>query len=75
MSTPIPTTEHHAKPTAPATIVAWREAMGFSQRDAAEALGCSRTALGNWENGTTECPHYIGLAMAALAMGMDSFEG
>jgi transcriptional regulator with XRE-family HTH domain len=56
-----------------ANVIAWREAMGFTQRDAAEALGCSRQALLNWEHGTTECPLYIGLAMAALALGMTPF--
>lgn len=62
-----------AKPIPAASVLAWREAMGFSQRDAAEALGCARQALHNWEHGTVECPRYIGLAMAALAMGMGPF--
>jgi DNA-binding transcriptional regulator YiaG len=64
---------NNSKPIPPATIVAWREAMGFTQRDAAEQLGCSRSALQNWETGTNECPYYIGLAMAALAMGMGPY--
>jgi DNA-binding transcriptional regulator YiaG len=62
-----------AKPIPPATLLAWREAMGFTQRDAAEALGCSRAALLSWEKGNTECPYYIGLAMGALALGMGPF--
>jgi transcriptional regulator with XRE-family HTH domain len=66
-------TETTAKPIPPATVVAWREAMGFTQRDAAEALGCSRTALVAWEHGTNDCPKYIGLAMAALALGMTPY--
>ena len=66
-------TEMISKPIPPASIMAWREAMGFTQRDAAEALGCSRAALGNWENAVTDCPKYIGLAMAALALGMTPY--
>jgi transcriptional regulator with XRE-family HTH domain len=57
----------------PDAVVAWREAMGFTQRDAAEALGCSRQALHNWEHGATECPRYIGLAMAALISRMTPY--
>lgn len=57
--------------TAP-SLIAWRELMGFSQRDAAEALGCSRGALGGWENGQ-DIPRYIGLACAALAVGMEPY--
>jgi len=57
----------------PATITAWRERMGYSQRDACNALGCSRTAWINWELGRQEIPHYIGLACAALALGMSAY--
>lgn len=53
-----------------AQIVGWRNAMSYSQRDAAEALGCSRDAFGGWERGTQECPLYIRLAMSALALGV-----
>jgi transcriptional regulator with XRE-family HTH domain len=62
-----------AKPIDPKTVIAWREAMGYSQRDAAEALGCSRASIQNWEQGINECPRYIGLAMAALALGMHPY--
>lgn len=67
------TETNNNKPIDPATVLAWREAMGFSQRDAAEALGCARQAIHNWEHGTNECPRYIGLAMAALALGMTPY--
>jgi transcriptional regulator with XRE-family HTH domain len=49
-------------------LVAWRERMGFSQRDACDALGCSRNALSGWEK--TRPPRYIGLACQALALGV-----
>jgi transcriptional regulator with XRE-family HTH domain len=59
------------EPAAPDnSIASWREAMGLNQRDASEALGCSRTALGDWERDPPTTPRYIKLAMAALAMGM-----
>lgn len=64
-----PTPPERKEPTAQ-TLIAWRERMGYSQRDACEELGCSRTALGQWEQGKQPVPRYIGLACAALAMGM-----
>ena len=66
-----PTPHQHTEPTAD-SLKAWRERMGYSQRDACEQLGCSRTAYGRWESGIQPVPRYIGLACAALAMGMDS---
>jgi transcriptional regulator with XRE-family HTH domain len=44
----------------------WREGMGYSLRKAAEALGCSKAALVNWEAGTYPVPQYIGLACEAV---------
>lgn len=52
-------------------LKAWRQRMGFSTRDACDALGCSRTAFSRWENGKIAIPRYIGLACAALALGMN----
>jgi transcriptional regulator with XRE-family HTH domain len=54
-------------------IRAWRERMGFTQEQAAEALGCSRRSLTSWENGESQAARYIGLAMAALALGMKPY--
>ena len=66
--------ETQATPTlSAATLAAWRERMGFSQRDACEALGCSRGAWSGWETGRQEVPRYIGLACAALALGMTPY--
>jgi transcriptional regulator with XRE-family HTH domain len=67
------TTETVVKTIPAKTISEWREAMGFSRRDAADALGCSKQSIINWESGTNECPFYIGLAMAALALGMTPY--
>jgi transcriptional regulator with XRE-family HTH domain len=54
------------------TLIAWRERMGYSQRDACSALGCSRGAWAGWEGGQ-KIPRYIGLACAALALGMKPY--
>jgi len=74
MATP-KTTAAPKKPAnvAPATLTAWRTRMGYSQRDAVRALGCSREAWGNWEGGKHAIPRYIGLACAALALGMSAY--
>jgi transcriptional regulator with XRE-family HTH domain len=58
----------------PETITRWRERLFLSQREAARKLGCSRGALAGWESGQTEIPRYIGLAMAALALGIDPWK-
>ena len=50
----------------------WREAMGYSTRAAAEKLGCARSSIRNWEQGLTPVPHYIALAAAALALGIEA---
>jgi transcriptional regulator with XRE-family HTH domain len=52
------------------SLKTWRETMGFSQRDAAEALGCLPADVDLWERGST-MPRYIKLAMAALALGIE----
>lgn len=57
----------------PVTLIQWRERMGYSQRDAAEAVGCSRRAWMMWESGQTRVPRYIGLALAALALDMSPY--
>ena len=57
----------------PEVLVRWREQMGYSQRQAAEAIGCSRQGWGLWETGRHRIPIYIGLAMNALAVGMSPY--
>lgn len=56
-----------------ATLALWRERMGYSQTEAAEVLGCSRNAWAGWEQGEHRVPRYIGLACAALALGMTPY--
>lgn len=57
----------------PETLKAWRKRMEFNKTHACDALGCSREAWANWEGGRTRIPRYIGLAMAALALGMTQY--
>jgi transcriptional regulator with XRE-family HTH domain len=58
----------------PATLTAWRTRLGYSKRQAAEVLGCSRDAWSGWESGDQpNIPRYIGLAMAAIALGMTPY--
>ncbi len=52
------------------TLATWREVMGYSQRDAAEQLGCARASVQKWEHQPEHTPKYIRLAMAALALGI-----
>lgn len=56
-----------------ATLKAWRERMGYSVADAMEQLGCSRNGWNSWEAGDSPVPRYIGLACAALALGMTPY--
>jgi len=62
-----------APPKVQASLAAWRERMGYSLREAAENIGCSKQAWINWEQGRQDVPRYIGLAMAALALGMKPY--
>jgi DNA-binding transcriptional regulator YiaG len=54
-------------PTSADALIEWRAALKFTQREAALALGCSRTALQNWEARVNEVPPFIGLAMAEVS--------
>lgn len=56
-----------------ATLQLWRKRMGYSQQDACNELGCSITLLEHWEHGSRPVPRYIGLACAALALGMSAY--
>lgn len=53
----------------PDGLVGWREVMGWSQSEAAAALGCGRRSLQMWESGRNAIPYYIALAAAALTAG------
>ncbi|MEM6670544.1 MAG: helix-turn-helix transcriptional regulator [Pseudomonadota bacterium] len=50
---------------------AWRATMGFTQKEAAEALGVTSRTWRNWEAGVHEVPKSTWLAMAALYRGIE----
>lgn len=59
----------------PADFRAWRNAMGFTQAQAAEALGLGKSAIEQYDTGKRrstgetieEVPRHLALACAALA--------
>lgn len=60
----------------PMTAIAlgeWRNRMGYTRRDAIRELGCTREEWADWESGEEDIPRHIGLACAALALGMKPF--
>lgn len=57
----------------PTMLKAWRARMGYDQREACQQLGCSRGAYQGWEKNEGRPPRYIGLACAALALGMTAY--
>lgn len=57
----------------PADIRAWRSAMGYTQQQAAQALGVSLRTVKAWEAGFAAPPAFLPLACAALAAGMDGW--
>lgn len=56
------------------SLAAWRKAREMSQTALADALGCSRRALVNWETGVYAIPRYIALACAAIAKKLQPVE-
>ncbi|MBK6869773.1 MAG: hypothetical protein IPG98_18365 [Burkholderiales bacterium] len=61
----------------PAQFIAWQAHMGLTVRAAAELLGVSAAAVGDWRRGTSrttgrpiKLPPLLPLACAALAAGL-----
>ena len=54
----------------PQALADWRARFDYSQRQAADAIGCSRGAWAGWEAGKKPVPKYISLALAALSLGI-----
>lgn len=54
----------------PDDLITWRKRLNLTQEAAAEKLGCGRRSLQQWEGGIHDIPKYIGLACAALALGI-----
>lgn len=58
------------KEGAPANLRAWRARMGYTQTQAAQALGVSLRTVKAWESGFAAPPAFLELACAALAAGL-----
>lgn len=56
-------------------LVEWRRRLNLTQAAAAAALGCGRRSLQQWEDPARPqgVPKYIGLACAALALGIREY--
>ncbi|SCB52288.1 Helix-turn-helix domain-containing protein [Bradyrhizobium yuanmingense] len=54
----------------PQSLTDWRARFGYSQRQAADAIGCSRGALAGYEHGDHPITKYISLAVAAVSLGV-----
>lgn len=54
----------------PSEFRAWRECMGYTQQQAAQALGVSLRTIKAWESGFAAPPAFLALACAALAAGL-----
>jgi len=64
----------------PTDLAAWRQHMGYTQREAAAALGVSAPAYQQWERGSrfdsgapVEIDRRTALACAALAAGLSEW--
>lgn len=68
---PHPTAKH--KPVTKEVLVRWRQNMAYDVRDAAHEMGCTQAEWRAWESGEVKIPRHVGLACAALAMGMNTY--
>jgi transcriptional regulator with XRE-family HTH domain len=64
----------------PHQFKAWRKAMGFRQREAAERLGLKKRVIQYYEHGArdgkkVEVPKAVELACYALAVGVEEYDG
>lgn len=48
-------------------FIAWREHLALNRREAAEALGLSKTTVTTYEHARAHIPRYVALACTALA--------
>jgi transcriptional regulator with XRE-family HTH domain len=57
-------------------IKAWRKRLHLTQQQAADAIGCSNTALKNWErDGSRELPKWVAMAAGAVAYNLPPYPG
>lgn len=53
-----------------ASLIAWRNRLGFKKAEAARRLGVSWTTYASYETGKTKIPLYVALACSAIAHGL-----
>ena len=53
----------------------WRDRLGLSQREAADALGLSLRGYQYYEAGERDIGRHIALACSAVAFGLPPFDG
>jgi predicted transcriptional regulator len=54
-------------------LIAFRKRFKLSKKAAAFHLGCSASAIYNYELGKAKIPQYIALAASAFAMGLPPY--
>lgn len=54
----------------PASLTAWMTRLHFTKSQACRELGMARSTLDRYLDGSTDIPHYIALACAAIAQGV-----
>lgn len=54
-------------------LIMLRRRLGMSRSQFARKIGCSITALWNWENGNYRVPKYIALACSAYVMNLPPY--
>ena len=48
----------------------WRKRLSLTQAGAAEAIGCGRRSIQQWEKGQYPIPRFIALACSAVSMNI-----
>jgi DNA-binding XRE family transcriptional regulator len=51
-------------------LISFRARFNFTQKQAAQAIGCSLRAISNWEKGYAPIPKSVAMAASAYAMGL-----
>jgi transcriptional regulator with XRE-family HTH domain len=57
----------------PDTLLFWRKRLNFTQEEAGLALGCPYRTYQAWESGERAIPNHLGLACAALSLGIPEY--
>ena len=50
----------------PGSFWVWRDRLGLTREEAAQALGTTRMTIWRWERGRCPMPHWLGMLCAAV---------